>query len=148
MRHAQSCPWPLLHNLCQIVFNNENVQMKWRRPAVNYNGTSVEVSDKTPSKKASKDIQTQVQWLDSDFLRYTAFLKSTALQRTLKVKISTNPGLKLCSTFCIYLPTHCLDQHFVLSKLFFESKAQQYFVSFSYTFLYKKTLLKIWLRLG
>ena len=67
MRHAQSCPWPLLHNLCQIVFNNENVQIKWRRPAVNYNGTSVEVSDKTPSKKASKDIQTQVQWLDSDF---------------------------------------------------------------------------------
>ena len=44
--------------------------MKWRRPAVNYNGTSVEVSDKTPSKKASKDIQTQVQWLDSDFLRW------------------------------------------------------------------------------
>ena len=70
MRHAQSCPWPLLHNLCKIVFNNENVQMKWRRPAVNYNGTSVEVSDKTPSKKASKDIQTQVQWLDSDFLRW------------------------------------------------------------------------------
>ena len=40
--------------------------MKWRRPAVVYNGASV-VSDKTPSKKASKDIQTQVQWLDSDF---------------------------------------------------------------------------------
>ena len=78
----------------------------------------------------------------------TAFLKSTALQRTLKVKISTNPGLKLCSTFCIYLVMHCLDQHFVLSKLFFESKAQQYFVSSSYTFLYKKTLLKIWLGLG
>lgn len=70
MRHAQSCPWPLLRNLCQIVFNNENVQMKWRRPAVVYNGASVEVSDKTPSKKASKDIQIQVQWLDSDFLRW------------------------------------------------------------------------------
>ena len=44
--------------------------MKWRRPAVVYNGTSVEVSDKTPSKKASKDIQTKVQWLDSDFLQW------------------------------------------------------------------------------
>ena len=44
--------------------------MKWRRPAVVYNGASVEVSDKTPSKKASKDIQIQVQWLDSDFLRW------------------------------------------------------------------------------
>ena len=66
MRRAQSCPRPLLHNLCEIVFNNENVQMKWRRPAVVYNGASA-VSDKTPSKKASKDIQTQVQWLDSDF---------------------------------------------------------------------------------
>ena len=33
----------------------------------------------------------------------------------------------------------------MLSFLFFESKAQQYFVSSSYTFLYKKTLLKIWL---
>lgn len=41
--------------------------MKRRRPAVVYNGTSKEVNDKTPSKKASKDIQTQVQWLDSDF---------------------------------------------------------------------------------
>ena len=36
----------------------------------------------------------------------------------------------------------------MLSFLFFESKAQQYFVSSSYTFLNKKTLLKIWLNPG
>ena len=36
----------------------------------------------------------------------------------------------------------------MLSILFFEVKAQQYFVSFSYMFLYKRTLLKIWLNPG
>ena len=36
----------------------------------------------------------------------------------------------------------------MLSFLFFKEKAQQYFVSSSYTFLYKKTLLKIWLNPG
>ena len=36
----------------------------------------------------------------------------------------------------------------MLSFLFFEVKAQQYFVRSSYTFLYKKTLLKIWLNSG
>ena len=50
--------------------------------------------------------------------------------------ISVNPELKFCSTFCIYLP--------MLSFLFFEVKAQRYFVSSSYIFLDKKTLLKIW----
>ena len=50
--------------------------------------------------------------------------------------ISVNPGLKFCSLFCIYLP--------MLSFLFFEVRAQRYFVSSSYIFLDKKTLLKIW----
>ena len=36
----------------------------------------------------------------------------------------------------------------MLSFLFFKLKAQQYFESLSYTFLYKKTLLKIWLKPG
>ena len=36
----------------------------------------------------------------------------------------------------------------MLSLLFFEVKAQQYFVSSSYMFLDKKTLLKIWLNPG
>ena len=36
----------------------------------------------------------------------------------------------------------------MLSFLFFEVKAQQYFVSSSYIFLDKKTLLKIWLNPG
>ena len=60
--------------------------------------------------------------------------------------ISANPGLKFCSTFCIYLPMHCLARvlFWVISS-FFVSKAQQYFVSSSYMFLDKKTLLKIWL---
>ena len=63
--------------------------------------------------------------------------------------ISANPGLKFCSTFCIYLPMHCLiKQHFVLSFLFVEVKAQQYFVSSRNMFFDKKTLLKIGLILG
>ena len=63
--------------------------------------------------------------------------------------ISANPGLKFCSTFCNYLPMHYLQQHFVLSfLLFFEVKAPQYFVTSSYMFLAKKTLLKIWLNPG
>ena len=49
---------------------------------------------------------------------------------------------EFCSTFCIYRPMHCSEQHFVTIS-FFEVKAQQYFASLSYTFLYKKTLLKI-----
>ena len=63
--------------------------------------------------------------------------------------ISANPGLKFCSTFCIYLPMHCIEQHFVLSFLFFffEVNAQQYFGS-SIKFLDKKTLLKILLNPG
>ena len=36
----------------------------------------------------------------------------------------------------------------MLSFLFFEVKGHQYFVSSSYTFLYKKTLLKTWLNPG
>ena len=60
--------------------------------------------------------------------------------------ISANLGLKFCSTFCIYIPMHCLEKHFVLSFLFFfEVKEQEYFVSLSYMFLDKKPLLKIWL---
>ena len=44
---------------------------------------------------------------------------------------------------------HCLEQHFVLSFLFFfEVKAQLYFVSLSYMFSDKKPLLKIWLYPG
>ena len=62
--------------------------------------------------------------------------------------ISANPGLKFCSTFCIYLPMNCVELHFVLSILYLRLKAQQYFASLSYMFLDKKTLLKIWLNLG
>ena len=62
--------------------------------------------------------------------------------------ISANPGLQFCFPFCIYPPVHFLEEHFVLSFLFFKVKAQQYFVRSSYTFLYKKTLLKIWLNPG
>ena len=29
--------------------------------------------------------------------------------------ISANLGIKFCSTFCIYLPTYCVEEHFVLS---------------------------------
>ena len=36
----------------------------------------------------------------------------------------------------------------MLSFLFFKVKAQQYFVSSSYTFFYKKALRKIWLNPG
>ena len=63
--------------------------------------------------------------------------------------IIANPGLKFCSTFCI-LPSYALlrVKHFVLSFLFFEVKTQQYFVSSSYRFLDRKTLLKIWLNSG
>ena len=50
--------------------------------------------------------------------------------------ISANRGLKFCSTaFCIYLPMHCLEQHFVLTFLFFEVKAQQCFLRSSFMFL-------------
>ena len=62
--------------------------------------------------------------------------------------ISCNAGFKFCSIFCIYLPMHCLKWHFVLSFLFFEGKAKQYFGSSSYMFLDKKTLLKIVLTPG
>ena len=62
--------------------------------------------------------------------------------------ISANPGLKFCSTFCIYLLMHCLKQHFVLSFIFFEVKAQQNFVSSRNVFLEEKTLLKIGFILG
>ena len=31
---------------------------------------------------------------------------------------STNLGLRFCCTFCIYLPMHCLEEHFVLSLLY------------------------------
>ena len=41
---------------------------------------------------------------------------------------------------------HCLQSHFVLSLLYLRVKAQQYFVSLSYMFLDKKTVLKIWLK--
>ena len=27
--------------------------------------------------------------------------------------IRANVGLRFCSTFCIYLPMHCLEKHFV-----------------------------------
>ena len=53
--------------------------------------------------------------------------------------ISVNPGLKFCSTFCIYLPMHCLEKQFVLSLLYLTVKAQQYFVSLSYMVTDKKT---------
>ena len=57
---------------------------------------------------------------------------------------TANPGLKFCSTFCIYLPMHCLEQHFVVSSLFFFwSKATMVFCKFGYMFLDKETLLKI-----
>ena len=64
--------------------------------------------------------------------------------------ISANPGLKFCSTFCIYLPMHCIEQHFVLSFLFFffRSKRTTVFWKFNYVFLDKKTLLKILLNPG
>ena len=52
--------------------------------------------------------------------------------------ISVNPGLKFCSTFCIYLPMHCLEKQFVLSLLYLRVKAQQYFVSLSYMVIDKK----------
>ena len=40
--------------------------------------------------------------------------------------ISTNPGLRFCCTFCIYLPMHCLEEHFVLSLPYLRVKTQQY----------------------
>ena len=43
---------------------------------------------------------------------------------------------------------YCLKQHFVLSFLFFEVKAQKYFVSSRNMFLDEKTVLKIGLILG
>ena len=52
--------------------------------------------------------------------------------------ISVNPGLKFCSTFCIYLPMHCLEKQFVLSLLYLRVKVQQYFVSLSYMVIDKK----------
>ena len=39
--------------------------------------------------------------------------------------ISTNPGLRFCCTFCMYLPMHCLEEHFVLSLLYLRVKTQQ-----------------------
>ena len=58
--------------------------------------------------------------------------------------ITAYPGLKFCSTFCIYLSMLCLEKNFVSSFLFCEVKAQQ----LSYMFLDKNTLLKIWLNPG
>ena len=52
--------------------------------------------------------------------------------------ISVNPGLKFLFRFCIL---HSYALHLVL-------KAQQYFVSSSYMFLYEKTVLEIWLNPG
>ena len=62
--------------------------------------------------------------------------------------ISANPGLKFCSTFYVYLPIHSLEEHFVSSLLYLRVKAQQYFVSLSYMFVDRKTVLKMWLNLG
>ena len=41
-----------------------------------------------------------------------------------------------------------IDPHFVLLLLYLRVKTQQYFVSLSYMFLDKKTVLKIWLSPG
>ena len=62
--------------------------------------------------------------------------------------IRANPGLNFCSVFVLYLPTYCLEYHFVLSLLYLGVKARQYFVSSSCMFLEEKTLLKIWRNLG
>ena len=62
--------------------------------------------------------------------------------------ISANPGLKFCSTFYVYLPIHSLEEHFVSSLLYLRVKAQQYFVSLSYMFVDRKTVLKMRLNLG
>ena len=43
---------------------------------------------------------------------------------------------------------YCLEEHFVLSLLYLGVKAGQYFVSLSFMFLDKKTLLQIWLNPG
>ena len=65
---------------------------------------------------------------------------------------TANPGWKFCSTFCIYLPMHCLEQRFVLSFLFFffflKWKRTTVFWKFNYVFLDKKTMLKILLNPG
>ena len=65
-----------------------------------------------------------------------------------KWPISANPGSKFCFTLCIHLPMHYFGWHFVISFLFFEVKAQQYFVSSSYMFWDRKTFLKIRLNPG
>ena len=49
----------------------------------------------------------------------------------------------------LYLPSYALRrEYFVLSFLFFEVKAQLYFVNSSYMFLDEKTLLKFGLIVG
>ena len=59
------------------------------------------------------------------------------LAPVLKRPIGASPGLKFCSTFCIYLPIHgacnILCYHFF--SFFFQVKEQKYFVSSSYMFL-------------
>ena len=65
-----------------------------------------------------------------------------------KWPISANPRLKFCFTLCIYLLMHYFEEDFVLSFLFFGVKAQQYFVSSSYMFGDRKTLLKLRLNPG
>ena len=56
--------------------------------------------------------------------------------------------IEILFCFRIILPMYCLEQHFVLSLPYLGVKAQQFFLSLSFIFLDKKTLIKILLNPG
>ena len=77
-----------------------------------------------------------LSWADWHSVRTKISNYSNHLGPVPERPISANSGLKFCSTaFCIYPPMHCLEQHFVLTFLFFEVKAQQCFLRSTFMFL-------------
>ena len=65
----------------------------------------------------------------------TLIKKIEALGQVPERPINPNPGLKFCSTFCIYLPMHCFKVTYFVIILYLVEKAQQCVVSSSYMFL-------------